>query len=153
MLEKANKHCFCMCTMYHHTPEFPPCFWKENVNTKRVWKRIRLKNLRVSNFVTRLHFIRGFWRFVNFYLKPNINWWRRCCHCSKACLVCPLFLYLDMHRWLPRYSHLTYESKYSVLSMRSARYKQEKQVQLEVVLIRLICTRVALQVPGCTLAR
>ena len=57
---------------------------------------------------------------------------------------------------LPWYASLTamlftsYESEYLVLSMHSAsitRYKQEKQVQLDVVLTHLICTRVASQVP------
>ncbi len=49
----------------------------------------------------------------------------------------------------------SYESEYSVLSMRStsmARYKQEKQVQLDVILTHLIYTRVASQVWSCTLA-
>ncbi len=56
---------------------------------------------------------------------------------------------------LPWYALLTatlfasYESEYSVLSthpMGITRYKQEKQVQLDVVLTHLICTRVASQV-------
>ncbi len=44
----------------------------------------------------------------------------------------------------------SHKSEYSVLSMHPvgiARYKQEKQVQLDVVLTYLICTRVASQVP------
>ena len=46
------------------------------------------------------------------------------------------------------------EYEYSVLNMHPAsivRYKQEKQVQLDLILIYLICTRVASQVPVCTL--
>ncbi len=49
----------------------------------------------------------------------------------------------------------SYKSEYSVLSTHSisiASYKQEKQVQLDVVLTHLICTRVASQVQSCTLA-
>ena len=68
---------------------------------------------------------------------------------AKRCLVRSLFLYFGVYRWLPRYSHLTRVSiRYSACM---ARYKQEKQVQLDAVLTCLICTRVASQVQSCTL--
>ena len=74
-------------------------------------------------------------------------------HVAKRCLVRSLFPYFSVHHWLPRYSHLTRVSiRYSVGFASIPRYKQEKQVQLDVVLICPICTRVTSQVQSCTLA-
>ncbi len=79
-------------------------------------------------------------------------------HCAGSvvtrCLV-SLIHSFSVHRRLPHmFSSLKCE--YWVLSMHPAsiaRYKQEKQVQLEYVLTHLICTRASSQVRVCTLAR
>ncbi len=65
--------------------------------------------------------------------------------CSKA-MSGPFLVPLLQCASLTATLFASYESKYSVLSTCSAsiaRYKQEKQVQLDVVLTHLICTRVA----------
>ena len=67
------------------------------------------------------------------------------------CLVYLLFLtsvcITDCHA-----IHVLWEWVLSMHPVGITRYKQEKQVQLNIVLTHLICTRVASQVQGCTLA-